>query len=51
MADSVGQSPEDFAQTLRETAERTLAEWKAHHIGCDEAHRPKADKVEKNKER
>ena len=56
---SKGQSAEEFAETLRENAEKTLADWRNlygnlltahdgdHHIDYDEAHRPKADKVEK----
>jgi len=59
VADASGQSPEEFAKTLRENAKRTLADWKAlygsllaahdgdHHIDYDESHRPQADKVEK----
>ena len=59
VSDAAGQSPEDFAETLRKNAERTLADWKAlygnllashdgdHHIDYDESHRPQADKVEK----
>ena len=55
---SKGQSAEEFAETLRENAEKTLADWRNlygnlltahdgdHHIDYDEAHRPKADKVE-----
>ncbi len=59
VSDAAGQSPEEFAETLRKNAERTLADWKAlhgnllaahdgdHHIDYDESHRPQADKVEK----
>lgn len=58
---SSSQSPEAFAQTLRENAERTLATWKTlygnllvssdadHHIDYDntQSDRLKADKVKK----
>ncbi|MBR1760294.1 MAG: C69 family dipeptidase [Schwartzia sp.] len=59
VAASSGQSPAEFAETLRSNANRALSEWRAlygnllatydgdHHLDFDEAHRPKGDKVEK----
>ncbi len=58
VANASEESAEEFAKTLRENAERTLAEWKAlhgnliaahdgdHRIDYDASHRPAADPVE-----
>ena len=57
LAGSSGQTAEEFAQSLRDNAEKVLADWRDlhgnllaghdgdHHIGYDEAYVPKADNV------